>query len=213
VTLKLLDCCCKAGGVTRGYQRAGFHVTGCDIEPQPRYIGDAFVLGDALDYLAAHGGEYDVIHASPDCRGYTRTNAKYRGNHPRLIGEFRAALQATGKPYIIENVEDARAFLHNPLMLCGSMFGLPIERHRYFEIEPMFRLSWGERLYCQHIKTPVLVTGVTRRKGEPRRENNAAECANGLGIDWMTRAEMDQAIPPAYTEYIGRQMLQLFEAH
>lgn len=210
--MKLLDLCCKAGGAAKGYQVAGFHVTGVDIDPQTRYCGDEFIQAEALDFLAKHWREYDAIHASPSCQRYTRTNARYRSNHPDQIGAFHNALIVTGKPYVIENVEDARHLLVNPLMLCGSMFDLPIERHRYFEIYPRVRLQWGERLYCRHIKTPVLVTGVTRRKGEPRRENNVSECSDAMRIDWMVRTELDEAIPPVYTEYIGLHLMKAVSA-
>ncbi len=112
----------------------------------------------------------------------------------------------TGKPYAIENVIGAASLLRSPIMLCASMFDLPMERHRYFELSFTFRPTWEDKLYCRHIKTPVLITGTTRRKAG-RFENSVQECRVASGIDWMTRKELDNAIPPAYTKYVGRQLL------
>lgn len=207
---RLLDLFCGAGGAAMGYHRAGFEVVGVDIKPQKRYPFE-FVQGDALEYVAEHGREFDVIHASPPCERYSRTNAAYRKFHPDLIEPTRQALRSAEKPYVIENVEDARRLLINPLMLCGSMFGLPIERHRYFEYTPNFvRACWSDRLYCRHIKEPVLITGTHRRKGQRRVDPRLAVRKEACGIAWMTMRELDQSIPPAYTEYIGRQLINLF---
>ena len=205
---RLLDLFCKAGGATRGYQLAGYEVVGVDIEPQPNYIGDHFVQDDALKYVAKYGRCFAAIHASPPCQHYSRLNTKYRDIHPDLIAPVRKLLIATGRPYVIENVEDARLLLNNPLMLCGSMFGLPIERHRYFEHSFPIPVAFGDPLYCRHIANPVLVSGVSRRSGQHRRENSAAECRQAMQTDWMTRAEMDEAIPPAYTRFIGPHMMR-----
>ncbi len=208
----LLDLFSGAGGAAMGYYRAGFDVVGVDIVPQPHYPF-RFIRANALDYVVAHGCEYDVIHASPPCQRYSQcTPPQYRQNHPDLIASTRQILLTIEKPYVIENVPAAAPLLWRPIMLCSSMFDLPMERHRYFELSWTFKPAWEDRLYCRHIKTPVLVTGVTRRKDEPRRENSAAECREAMDIGWMTRAELDEAIPPAYTEYIGRQMLRLFAA-
>lgn len=108
---RLLDLFCGAGGAAMGYHRAGFDVVGVDIKPQKHYPFE-FHQGDALEYVAAHGHEYDVIHASPPCQGYSEeTPLEYRGNHPRMIGAVRDALQKIGKPYIIENVDGARTWI------------------------------------------------------------------------------------------------------
>jgi DNA (cytosine-5)-methyltransferase 1 len=135
---RLLDLFCGAGGATRGYQFAGFHVTGIDNKPQPRYCGDAFYQADALDYLAAHGHEFDVIHASPPCQAFSdmRHAPAAKDGHPRLIAPVRDALRRLSRPYVIENVEGAP--LIDPVMLCGSQFGLGVagfqlRRHRLFE--------------------------------------------------------------------------------
>jgi len=196
---RLLDLFCGAGGACRGYQEAGFYVVGVDIKPQPHYVGDEFYQADALEFCAARGTEYDVIHASPPCQFASElTPVAFRGRHLNLIPQTRIALAATGQPYIIENVENGRRHLINPVMLCGSMFGLKVWRHRYFE------LSFPPRLVppCDHSGVPVLISG-TRRRDNDRYEFSAQACREASGLNWMTRAEMDQAIPPAYTRYIG----------
>jgi DNA (cytosine-5)-methyltransferase 1 len=200
----LLDLFCCAGGAARGYQQAGFHVVGVDIKPQPRYAGDEFIQGDALEYVAEHGHEFDAIHASPPCQGYSEmTPIKYRADHPDMIEPTRNLLQAIGKPYVIENVEGAKLALNNPVMLCGSMFGLPLQRHRYFEIWPeVFALLPP----CNHSIPPILITGTTTRFGG-KYEFPVDVCKVAAGIDWMTRKELDQAIPPAYTEWIGQHLM------
>lgn len=128
---RLLDLCCKAGGTSQGYHDAGFDVTGVDIDPQPRYPF-TFIQADALDFLAAHGHEFDAIAASWPCQRFT-TAQRIRGNtHPDLITPGRALLNATGRPWVMENVEGAP--LRNPITLCGAMFpGLRVYRHRLFE--------------------------------------------------------------------------------
>jgi DNA (cytosine-5)-methyltransferase 1 len=148
---KLLDLFCCGGGAARGYQMAGFHVTGVDIVPQPKYIGDDFHQGDALEFVALHGHEFDAIHASPPCQAFC--SLKHMPNqcvHENLIPQTRAALIATGKPYVIENVPGAP--LIDAITLCGTMFGLRTEcgaelrRHRRFETN--WFLMCG--LTCQH---------------------------------------------------------------
>lgn len=205
---RLIDLFSGAGGAAYGYMLAGFHVTGIDINPQPRYRGDAFVQADALEYVVEHGEDYDAIHASPPCQAYSEaTPMAHRDKHPDLIAPIRELLLATGKPYVIENVENARALLINPVMLCGSMFGLNLWRHRYFETFPLWLLSPAT---CNHAELPVLITGTTRRKPENggRMEYSAQQCRDASGLAWMTRNEMDEAIPPAYTEWIGRHLIE-----
>lgn len=204
---RLLDLYCCQGGAGMGYHLAGFDVTGVDIEPQPRYPF-TFIQGDALEYVAAHGHEYDAIHASPPCQRYSvQTNPLYRNNHPDLIAPTRELLQATGKPYVIENVENARRLLVNPLKLCGSMFGLDLWRHRYFEIYPDVLMLTPT---CNHSNEPVLITGTTRRKPERggRFEYTVQQCRDAAGCEWMSRVGLDEAIPPAYTQYIGAYLLE-----
>lgn len=224
---RALDLFCGAGGSTKGLQRAGFHVTGVDNRAQPRYPGDEFYRADALEFCAARGREYDLIAASPPCQFASEaTPMPYRSRHPNMIPAVRLALQATGRAYIIENVENARKHLVSPVMLCGSMFGLGVWRHRYFELSfpPMLTPP------CNHSQSPVtlvkagsnsrkarrlpvLITGTTRRlyANGGRFEFTADECRKASGLYWMTRAEMDQAIPPAYMEFIGRHFIAYLE--
>ena len=204
--MRLLDLFCGAGGAARGYQRAGFYVVGVDHKPQPRYVGDEFVQGDALEYVIEHGAEYDVIHASPPCQRYSQaTPVDCKEKHPDLIGVVQEALRIIGKPYIIENVSGARYLLPRALMLCGTMFGLNIWRHRYFETWPLFLMSPAS---CNHNSIPVLITGTTRRKGYPRKDPPVALRREAMETPWMTISNMDEAIPPAYTEFIGRRIVE-----
>lgn len=205
--MRLLDLFCGAGGAAMGYHRAGFDVIGIDIKPQKRYPFE-FVQADALEYLAEHGHEFDVIHASPPCQRYScQTALEYRDNHPDLIAVTRELLLKADKPYVIENVAGARKELLDPIKLCGSMFGLPIFRHRYFEIVPHILLVPE----CRHTFTPVYITGSTGRAGCGFRRKDApiAKKRKAMGIDWMTIKEIDEAIPPAYTEWIGKRLLEL----
>jgi len=223
--MRLLDTYCGAGGCAMGYHRAGFDVVGVDIEPQPRYPFE-LIRADAIGYIQEHGHKYDVIHASPPCQRFSEaTPMEHRGKHPDLIAPTREALQATGRPYVIENVENARANLHNPIKLCGTMFGLPIWRHRYFEVwPPLFPLTPP----CNHNRRPITATinGKTRDVqipvlctggGDGRRANRKTHRPRGkveeirwaMGISWMLQRELTEAIPPAYTEWIGKQLLEV----
>lgn len=198
---RLLDLYCGAGGAAFGYMQAGFTVTGVDIHPQPRYPGEACIQADALAYLAQHGQEYDVIHASPPCQAYSHcTPPAYRGNHPMLIAEVREACMRHGGIYVIENVAGARGHMPGSFLMCGSMVDLPIWRHRYFETNGF---PFPLMLACHHRNEPVLISGTFRRKGQHRRDYTVAERREAMGIDWMTGKELDQAIPPAYTNWIG----------
>jgi len=214
--LTLLDTFSGAGGCARGYQQAGFHVTGIDIVAQPRYAGDAFIQADALDYIREHGREYDAIHASPPCQGYSRMRHLpwLQGReYPMLIGPTRDALNATGRLWVIENVEDAP--LHG-ITLCGVMFGLKTYRHRKFEANwllmglrhPRHRRVIGpgrlinDRM-CATEDGWVSVAG--HGKGILQAASRALE------IDWMNRDEIGQAIPPAFTRFIGEQLRQELE--
>jgi DNA (cytosine-5)-methyltransferase 1 len=195
-----------------GYYRAGFEdITGVDIKPQPNYPF-SFVQGDALEYVTEHGTEFDVIHASPPCQAYSTTSAlPWVDDYPELIEPLRKLLQAFGKPYVIENVPGAP--LINPLELCGSMFELSLIRHRLFEIDPPIYFPPGPHA-CSHLftnsnrgyssfnkgATAITVAG----KNYPLADGKVA-----MGIDWMTnRDELSEAIPPAYTEFIGRRIME-----
>lgn len=206
---RLLDLFCCEGGAGYGYWLAGFDVTGIDNRPQPRYTNGCcpFIQADALEYLAEHWREYDAIHASPPCQRYSRlTPPEYRANHPDYIASVRQLLLNTNKPYIIENIPDALPLLHSPIMLCGSMFDFPLERHRYFELSFKLMPNWSDKLYCRHIKTPVLISGTTRRK-TGRFEYNVQECRDASGNYWMTRKGLDESIPNIYTRYLGNHLL------
>ena len=209
--MKLLDLFCGAGGAGMGYHRAGFDVTGVDINPQPRYPFD-FVQGDALQYLAVHGDEYDVIHASPPCQEYSTTKSLPNvGTYPELIEPVRELLLAIGKPYVIENVPLAP--LQNPIMLCGSMFGLQLIRHRKFETRPVIWFPPGP-CQCRHLYTNSARGYSSFDKGATAitvagNNYNPSDGKTAMGIDWMqTRDELSEAIPPAYTEWIAKQLLK-----
>lgn len=207
---RLLDAFCGAGGAAVGYHRAGFDVVGVDHKPQPRYPFE-FHQGDALEFIREHGHEFDAIHASPPCQAYTMAQnaAKNAGAHPDLVGPVRDVLEQTGKPYVIENVVGAP--LRATVMLCGLSFGLKVKRHRLFESNV---LLWG-RACPDHNQDYFVIFGHevrSRRHGQAAgRKNNIAEGRKAMGIDWMTRDELSEAIPPAYTEFIGRQLMTALE--
>jgi DNA (cytosine-5)-methyltransferase 1 len=219
--LKLLDLFCGGGGASMGYHQAGFDVVGVDIQAQPHYPFK-FIQSDALEYLASHANEYDVIHASPPCQGYTelksvwQNDPTYAARHPRMIPRVRDMLQSLGKPYIIENVKGAARELNAYVVLCGYIFGLKTYRHRYFEISPFI-------LVPSHLKHPEKcppsgrgrsekfgMISVTGNGGAPNLGMPYLEYARGaMGIDWMNRHELSEAIPPAYTQYIGSRLLEI----
>jgi DNA (cytosine-5)-methyltransferase 1 len=209
---RLLDLFCGAGGAGMGYHRAGFEVVGVDIKPQPNYPFE-FHQDDALHYARNYWTEFDAIHASPPCQAYSSATGKDKqGNHPDLYAPTREVLVATGLPYIIENVIGA-PYSHG-VVLCGSMFGLEadgewLQRHRNFEASWML-MSPG----CNHRadQRAVTVTGKSfirevRTVGRHSRQGPFELAQRLMGIDWTTRNELALAIPPAYTEWIGRQLL------
>lgn len=199
---KLLDLFCGAGGASMGYYRAGFEVEGVDIKSQPHYPFK-FYHADALEFPLEG---YDAYHASPPCQRFSHcTPPEFRWSHDDLISPIRRRLHDTFKPFVIENVPGARFHLDEPVRLCGTMFGLKIYRHRYFEIR-RFELPLLQQSCC-HFPKPVLITGTHRRKSG-RFEYGVQECRDASGIPWMTRKELDQAIPPAYTEYIGKYLME-----
>jgi len=218
VRFRLLDLFCGAGGAGEGYRRAGFDVTGVDIEVQPNNP-HTFIQADALEYLREPGHEYDAIHASPPCQGYSKLRAMHPGKeYPMLIEPVRELLKRIGKPYVIENVpgaplqEYSDLFGSHGVVLCGTMFGLGVERghlrrHRIFETSfPMRQPA------CNHRGPAVGVYGHGGHTGKHRMLYRK-EAAVALGIDWMNRDEMCQAIPPAYTEFIGRELMRVCEAN
>lgn len=210
--MNLLDTFCGAGGATKGYQYAGFRVTGVDIVPSKHYVGDEFIQADALDYIRAHGHEYDVIHASPPCQDYSVLHGLAGQARGKLIPRVREALCATGRPYIIENVPGSQADLRASIVLCGLMFDLKVIRHRLFETSWLLLapacpghagIHIGENGYCS-----VAGHGDSNRGRVPSDHRSRAAWRAAMGIEWMTMDELAQAIPPAYTEWIGRQVIK-----
>jgi hypothetical protein len=214
---RLLDLFCCAGGAARGYQMAGFHVTGVDIDPQPNYCGDEFVQGDAVGFVTEHGSEFDAIHASPPCQKHstlTKGNV-HRGiglDHVDWIGATRDAIEAVGRPYVIENVTSAP--VRPDLTLCGLMFGLSVFRHRLFELGGWAMLSPAHPTHVGH-RVAGWRHGVRHDGdmfavyGDGGGKGSIAEWQGAMGIDWTTeRHEIAEAIPPAYTEFIGRQFIE-----
>jgi DNA (cytosine-5)-methyltransferase 1 len=222
-----------------GLMRAGFHVTGVDINPQPRYVGDCFRIADALRYPLEG---YDFIWASPPCQKYTamKTMFNAKSDHPDLVEPMRHRLISSGTDYVIENVPGA-PLLAGSLMLCGTMFDLGIiaanaelRRHRWFECS--FHMLAPS---CRHLANRVCgvygghgrdrrrtVTVVSKQGGyspttvgvyghaggKSRRDGtqmfNTQERKEAMGIEWMKDYELSQAIPPAYSEFIGKQALE-----
>lgn len=212
---KALDLFCGAGGASMGLHRAGFEVTGVDIKPQPRYPF-TFVQADALSLSAEFLRQFDLIWAGPPCQAYTFMGVLHRARgkvYPDLVKPVRLRLQETGVPFVIENVPGAP--LETTTQLCGSAFKLRVRRHRLFEA------SFGIRgTFCYHRpwEKPIDVSGtgarrITRRDGDHggscNKPRNLAEARSAIGIDWMTRYEISQAIPPAYSEFIGKQALKV----
>ena len=211
---RLLDLFCGAGGAGMGYSRAGFDVTGVDIKFQKNYPFP-FIQADALEYLAEHGREYDVIHASPPCQAYSVMRVMTQRDYVDLVEPTREALESIGRPYIIENVEGAP--LSNYLTLCGTQFGIRVRRHRWFEMSPAVYPLMSPCSCRNGVVTGSLigqrVAGAVapgRRKPPHHTESDRREA---IGVPWMTTMEARQAIPPAYTEYIGSLLLaQMQEA-
>jgi DNA (cytosine-5)-methyltransferase 1 len=216
----LVDLYCKAGGATRGYQDAGFYVIGVDCEDQPNYVGDEFVIADALSWLetyledgVAMGRPVAAFHASPPCQAHSDLRHRTGREYPELIEPTRRLLRATGKPYVIENVEGAP--LHDPVRICGaSIDGLRVIRHRVFESNvPLVGVD------CPPLH-PLVFTYDKRKAhyGQLDQDTSFVQVTGGgncrvankldaMGIDWMSGAEVNEAIPPAYAEHIGRQLL------
>lgn len=233
--MKLLDLFCGAGGAAAGYAAAGIaDITGIDIAPQPNYPYP-FVQADALEYLADCWREFDSIHASPPCQGYTQLRYLHPDRqYPMLIPALLERLQETGRLWVIENVMGARSVLPGP-WLCGFSLGMPFARHRIFAVS----FLWLAPGHLRHPRPTYVdrdaakngfsrwaagaVSNLEGRQGISRRaagginapgqssvghisQRDAAAAA--MGIDWMkTTAELTQAVPPCYTHYMGRLLL------
>jgi C-5 cytosine-specific DNA methylase len=189
--MRILDLFCGAGGAAMGYHQAGFEVVGVDNRPQPRYPFH-FLLADSFKVLAKMDlSMFDAIHASPPCQTYANVTS-WRGDpseHPDLLPATRTALEATGLPWVIENVPEAP--LRPDLLLCGSQFGLKVKRHRVFESSP--------RLF-------FLIPTCRHRGALPFMHKQERAFADAMGCEWMTNREARQAIPPAYTRFVGEQL-------
>jgi hypothetical protein len=210
---RLLDLFCCAGGAGMGYHRAGFEVVGVDIAPQPNYPFE-FHQGDALDYVAEHWREFDAIHASPPCQGHTSLKAVHGNDWPLLIPETRRLLVATGLPFVLENVVGAP--LRRDLVLCGEMFGLSVIRHRAFEFG-----AWTAAP-IPHVPHRGRVAGMRHGEwfegpyfavyGNGGGKGSVQQWQQAMGIDWTAvRREIAEAIPPAYTGFIGSQLLRAID--
>jgi SAM-dependent methyltransferase len=240
---RLLDLCCGVGGASVGYERAGWDVTGVDLKPQPHYGGTAFVQADAIEYLEAHIHEFDAVHASFPCQGYsiaTPTWAKvekaedwYRTD---LIPACREICDEYGMPLVMENVMRAeRDYRHpglvsntygqdlgpefdgtseqmllpvqRPITLCGEQFGLQVIRHRVFEVGEMV----SPLPHVPHrggVKDGTYITVAGHGSDNTKGHSSVRAWQFAMGMPWaMTRHELAEAIPPAYTLYLGRQML------
>lgn len=204
--MKLLDLYCGAGGAAMGYYQSGFDdITGVDIIPQPHYPFK-FVIMNALDYLDAFGSEFDLIHASPPCQRFSSLGFDKQYKADWLTPTLNL-LSLVNRPYVVENVPHSP--MRKDLELCGAMFGLRVIRHRWFQTpchipapvhpphsQPIQNFSAWQSLTHQNY---ITVAGHTFSAHDGRI---------AMQIDWMTRAELAQAVPPAYTRYIGDWILK-----
>lgn len=209
--LRAIDLYCGAGGVAMGLHRAGFDVVGVDLNPQPRFPFE-FVQMSALDVTVDYLRGFDLVWASPPCQAHTAMKTMHNAKpHEDLIAPTRDLLELANVPWVMENVEGAP--LEEPVMLCGTMFGLGVDdaelrRHRLFEAS--FSIP---PLACWHGRKPstIGIYGGHVRNRKRREGSHARGVADfppdqgrrAMGIDWMTLTEMSEAIPPAYAEYIG----------
>jgi DNA (cytosine-5)-methyltransferase 1 len=204
-TFRLLDAFCCQGGAGEGYARAGFIVEGVDNKPQPKYPYK-FHLFDALEFIEQNANRFDAFHASPPCQGWTKAKSIWGRVYQDWIEPTRNLLDEIGKPYVIENVPGAP--LKNPATLSGGMFGLKVIRRRLFETNwllftPPKRMYRGTTNSHRGLSTSgdyISVAGHNFLVHEARE---------AMGIIWMTQKGLSQAIPPAYTEWVGRQLLEV----
>lgn len=220
---RLLDLYCCEGGAAMGYHRAGFDVTGVDVVDRADRYPFKFHQADALEFLAEHAHEYDAVHASPPCQGYTTMSNRWRGDGgaadqwSRDIAPVRDALNASGLPWVIENVGGARSAMYGSVTLHGGMFGLGVHRPRLFET------SWAMPPHPPRPAptNPVGVYGkapdgrrlFTRKDGSEQRAAASCEEASAAlgGCDWMSWDGLRECIPPAFSEYVGHELLAVLE--
>jgi DNA (cytosine-5)-methyltransferase 1 len=206
---RLLDLCCCQGGASWGYHYAGFDVTGVDVDPQPRYPFE-FIQADALEVLRdrAFVSQFDAVHASFPCQAHTLCQRIQNNDHPDLIGPGRPLLQATGLPWVMENVPGSP--MVDPIELCGAMFGLETYRHRLFESN----LDLVAPAHPEHVARTTKM-GRTPVEGEFMHiVGNFSGVDRGrevMGMPWATRDGLREAIPPAYAEWIGSQLIAHLE--
>jgi DNA (cytosine-5)-methyltransferase 1 len=205
---RLLDLFCGAGGAAMGYCRAGFEVVGVDIGPQPNYPFE-FIQADAITFPL---DGFDAVHASPPCQDYSKAMRHLSGDYPRLIDPVRSRLCATGVPWVIENVvgsplpEQSNLLGDHGTMLCGTMFGLRVWRHRLFEASVPIEAPCA----CRHREpamNPHNQLGRNRIYAEFGKQNPDPIWNEAMGVGWMNKEEGREAIPPAYTEHIGAYLL------
>jgi DNA (cytosine-5)-methyltransferase 1 len=206
---RLLDLFCGAGGAAMGYARAGFEVVGVDIKPQPNYPFE-FAQGDVFqDGLALFAEDYfDAVHASPPCPAYSLVSG-FQGvakDHPDLVGLTRGLLELDiALPYVIENVPGSP--LRRDLVLCGEQFGLRIHRHRVFELGGWFAMQNGHGRHALRGAKTNCEKGEGVARWITGNYADHEDASDAMGIDWMTRRELKDAVPPAYTEFIGTQLM------
>lgn len=224
---RLLDLYCGEGGAAEGYARAGFDVFGVDkSKARLKHYPFPSHCGDAIEFLLAHGNEYDVRHASPTCTGYSRGTAAVPDRltkYDRLIAATREALLMIGGPYVIENVEDAKGELRDPVMLCGRHFNLTaadtdgtelvMDRHRMFETN-WFLMGMPHEPHSARVQVAGAYSGARRDKDEARYVRGGGYVPKSvdvqrtlLGTPWMTERGCQLSIPPVFTEFIGAQLL------
>lgn len=205
----VLDACCGGGGASKGLHDAGFNVVGVDIKRQPHYPFP-FLQADIFDLPIEFFGGFSAVWASFPCQRYTR-NARQKGTteqHPDLIPPGRELLDGLGLPYVMENVPEAP--LRADLMLCGSMFGLRLVRHRVFESN----VALAQPAHGEHHPRYVTVTG--HAGGSSKRDGgehfgSTADWREAMGIDWLPGSSLKEAIPPAYSEHIGASLMAALE--
>lgn len=206
----VLDLFSGEGGAGEGYRRSGFEVTSVELNPKtadnnPHEV----IVADALEFAGKYGGDFDLIHGSPPCQGYTTLRHRFPNKvYPLLIEPLREILLAIGKPYVIENVPGAAWALQSPNILCGSMFDLGaaeliLKRHRLFETNWDWETPPDK---CRGLKVGGVYGNMSARRAIGRGTKfTLAEAKEAMGIDWMSTKGLGQAIPPAYTEYIGNR--------